>query len=722
MDAGEAPKSAVGGKCTRSHTPKSSTPCQDCRSTALTILGHCENSDCAAVAPEERIIDVPLQKLTLTLLGRFEVTGPAGPVDVPSKKLAGLLAYLACAGSIPQPREKLATLLWGSHFEAQARQNLRQALFRLRRMLGQNALVGDGDQVCLAAGVFDCDVVQFEALIRKGDRASLAEAIVLYKGRLLDDIAVAEEAWVDWLDGERQRLERLALDAMVGLGDLELEAARPDRALAAASKAISVSNLREDAHRLAIRALVACGRNADALQHYVDLTKLLKNELDVEPDASTQALALELRRSPSSPPVPASERPAPLRIAPIVPPPADRPSIAVLAFANMSGDAEQEYFADGIAEDILTALSKWRWFQVFARNSTFTFKGKAVSVRQIGEALGARYVLEGSVRRVGDRVRIPAQLIEAATDRHIWAERYDRNISDIFAIQDDIAKHVVTSIDPAIQVSELERVARKSPGSMDAWDHYLRGSHHRNRFTPQDAMLALHHFNQAIAIDPHFAAAHARLAQLHVNLATLSPSADTPKTLEIALQLANRAVALDALDASAHGAAAYVLVYSRQHDAALLAGHRAVELNANYHPGHYALGLALLFGGSAREAIFEFETTARLSPRDPAMWAILGHQALAQYTAGHYEDALRTADQAVAERPDFGARAIRIAALARLDRKAEAATALAALPKGALLQMPYLCPFRDPADWEHWCTALQEAGWERNDGSTAVAQ
>ena len=129
MDAGEAPKSAVGGKCTRSHTPKSSTPCQDCRSTALTILGHCENSDCAAVAPEERIIDVPLQKLTLTLLGRFEVTGPAGPVDVPSKKLAGLLAYLACAGSTPQPREKLATLLWGSHLEGQARQNLRQALF-----------------------------------------------------------------------------------------------------------------------------------------------------------------------------------------------------------------------------------------------------------------------------------------------------------------------------------------------------------------------------------------------------------------------------------------------------------------------------------------------------------------------------------------------------------------------------------------------------------------
>ena len=394
-----------------------------------------------------------------------------------------------------------------------------------------------------------------------------------------------------------------------------------------------------------------------------------------------------------------------------LPPLADRPSIAVLPFVNMSGDAEQEYFADGVAEDILTALSKWRWLLVFARNSTFTFKGKAISVRQIGEALGARFVMEGSLRRAGNRVRISAQLIEAATDRHIWAERYDRDISDIFAIQDDITRHVVTSIDPAIQVSELERIARKSPGNMDAWDHFLRGSHHRNRFTAQDARLALHHLNQAIEIDPHFAAAHARLAQMYVNLATLNPTADTPKTLATALQLANRAIALDPLDASAHGAAAYVLVYLRRHDAALQAARHAVELNENYHPGHYVLGLALLFGESARASIPAFEMTGQLSPRDPAMWAILGYQALAYYTARDYEAALHNADRSVAQRPDLGTRAVRVAALVRLGRGAEAAAAVAGIPKDAMLRMPYLCPFRDTADWEHWCTALEEAGW-----------
>jgi TolB-like protein len=649
---------------------------------------------------------VPRARFRLSLIGRFELTGPDGAIDLPSKKLAGLLAYLACSAPVPQPREKLATLLWGSHFEVQARQNLRQALFRLRRMLGPDTLIADGEEISLAPGAMDCDAARLETLVREGSLGSLAVAVDLYKDRLLADLSVAEEAWDDWLDGERRRLEALALDAMVRLADLELQSGAPDRALANANKAILVSNLREDAHRLAIRALAAAGRRGDALKHYEHLAGLLKSELDVEPDAATQALVRDLRKSQSTTSTPVAER-----VRPTLPPLSDRPSIAVLAFANMSGDAEQEYFADGIAEDVLTALSKWRWFQVFARNSTFTFKGKAVSVRQIGEALGARYVLEGSVRRVGDRVRISAQLIEAATDRHIWAERYDRDISDIFAIQDDITRHVVTSINPAIEVSELERVARKLPGSMDAWDHYLRGNHHRNRFTAQDAVLALHHFSQAIDIDPHFAAAHARLAQLHVNLATLNPTADTPKTLATALELAKRAIALDPLDASAHAAAAYVLVHSRQHDAALQAGHSAVELNANYPAGRYALGLALLFAGSAREAIAEFEMTARLSPRDPAMWAILGYQALAQYTAGYYEAALCTADRADAERPEFGARAVRIAALVRLSRKTEAAAAMAALPKEALLRMPYLCPFRNTADWEHWCSALEEAGW-----------
>jgi TolB-like protein len=653
---------------------------------------------------------VPTPTFQLSLLGRFKLSGPDGSIDLTSKKLAALLAFLACSAPQAHSRDKLMTLLWGSHFDAQARQNLRQALTRLRRVLGEDTLVGTGEMISLQPGAIGSDVARLEALIFDGSRDALNAAVDLYRDRLLADIAIPEEAWSEWLDAQRQRFEGMALDAMIALAEHELRLGHHEQSLRAAHRAVAVSNLREDAHRLIMRALAANGRRADSLKHYEHLTALLKRELAVEPDPSTRALAAELRNPQSAVKAPLADR---------VPLPA-RPSIAVLPFSNMSGDPEQEYFADGIAEDVITALSKWRWFLVYARNSTFTFKNKSHSIRQIGEALGARYVLEGSVRRANSRVRISAQLIEAATERHIWADFYDRDVSDVFATQDEITRQVVTAIDPAIQVSELDHIARKPPANLDAWDHFLRGSHHRNRFTAQDAMLALHHFAQAIDIDPHFAGAHARLAQLHVNLATLNPTADTPKTLATALELANRAIALDTLDASAHGAAAYVLVYSRRYDAALQAARHAVELNGNFHPGHYVLGLALLFGESAREAIRAFEMTIRLSPRDPAMWAILSYQALANYTAGHYEVALCTADRAVAERSDAPARFIRVAALVRLARRAEAVTALAELPKEALLRMPYLCPFRNKADWEHLLTALEEAGWERSSGNTAA--
>jgi DNA-binding SARP family transcriptional activator/CheY-like chemotaxis protein len=240
------------------------------------------------------ITGVPLPKFRLALLGRFELSGPDGPVDLPNKKLAALLAYLACTAPEPQSREKLATLLWGSHFETQARQNLRQALFRLRRALGEDALVGDGEEISLAPGVLDCDVARREALIREGSRASLAAAADLYKGRFLSDVNISEEAWADWVGGERQRLEGSALDTLVRLGEIELAAGYADKALETAHRALAINNLREDAHRLIVQALAAAGRKAEALKHYQDLVALLERELSTEPDAATKSLVAEL--------------------------------------------------------------------------------------------------------------------------------------------------------------------------------------------------------------------------------------------------------------------------------------------------------------------------------------------------------------------------------------------------------------------------------------------
>ena len=289
-----------------------------------------------------------------------------------------------------------------------------------------------------------CDVTRFEALLDDGGRDALNEAVSLYRGHLLAEMAIPEEAWTEWIEAQRQRLEGLALDAMVKLGEQELEAGNHEPALSAANRAIAISGLREDAHRLMMRVLAAGGRRADALKHYEDLAALLKRELTVEPDPTTRALAAELRKS-ARPVSEVRSDPSSGTGAALLPLP-DRPSIAVLPFANMSGDPEQEYFADGMVDDILMALSRVRWLFVIARQSSFIYKVRAADVQQIGRELGVRYVVEGSVRKSGDRVRIVAQLIDAETDAHIWSDRYERDLGNIFVLQDEITERIVSSI------------------------------------------------------------------------------------------------------------------------------------------------------------------------------------------------------------------------------------------------------------------------------------
>jgi class 3 adenylate cyclase/DNA-binding SARP family transcriptional activator/predicted ATPase len=275
-------------------------------------------------------------KFGLSLLGGFELTGPDGAVELPSKKLAGLLAYLAC-NPRPQSREKLTALLWGSYFEAQAKQNLRQALFRLRRVLGQNALESDGEVVSLNAASISCDVRRFETLVREGSREALSAATDLYRGRLVDDVTVGESGWNEWIAAERERLLDLALGALVGLGEQELATGRAEYALKAGQRAIALNNMREDAHRLVVQALAATGRKAEALTHYQDLVALLKRELNTEPDAVTRSLAAELRGKPSP-----GRSPAAGEIAKPAPSPHDRPSAAVLPLAHTRRDHEQK--------------------------------------------------------------------------------------------------------------------------------------------------------------------------------------------------------------------------------------------------------------------------------------------------------------------------------------------------------------------------------------------
>ncbi len=331
----------------------------------------------------------------------------------------------------------------------------------------------------------------------------------------------------------------------------------------------------------------------------------------------------------------------------------DKPSIAVLAFTNMSDDPEQEYFADGIAEDIITLLSKSRSLFVIARNSSFTYKGKAVAIKDVGRELGVRYVLEGSVRRAGNRARVTAQLIDATSGGHIWAERFDRDLADIFALQDEITSSVSAAILPAVERSERERAARKAPHSLDAWESYHRGMWHLANVEAAENERARGFFWRAIELDPRFAPAEAALALTYLNEITLFRPRSRSDNLVHALDHAGRAIQLDATDAAAHAALARALWMSGQHAESLAEADLAISLDPNSAVAHGARGGARLWGGQPREAIEPLQIAVRLSPFDPLVPLWLHFTARAHYWAEDYGASIAVARQLRHSFPNF---------------------------------------------------------------------
>src|SRR5205085_1740070 len=274
----------------------------------------------------------------------------------------------------------------------------------------------------------------------------------------------------------------------------------------------------------------------------------------------------------------------------------DRPAIAVLPFANMSGEAEQEYFSDGISEDIITALSKLRWFFVIARNSSFTYKGKSVHLKEIAEELGVDYVIEGSVRKEGQRVRITAQLNDVTTGSHLWAERYDRDLADVFAVQDEITEAIVATIEPQLYAAENFRAQRKAPESLDAWDLVMRALSHYWRVTREDNAAAQALLEQAIAIDPAYGKALGLLATSHIFGAHMG-WADMGASVPVAEAAALAAVEADREDAWAHHGLAYGYLFRRRFDDALAEFELVLALNPNFAMAHAFHGVTLCYAG-----------------------------------------------------------------------------------------------------------------------------
>jgi TolB-like protein/Flp pilus assembly protein TadD len=656
------------------------------------------------------------------MLGDFHARDTAGrKIAIAGTKAALLLGCLALRPGETYSREKLMGLLWSDRGESQARGSLRQALWALRRALERFEpcpLIVDGETLALDPAAVETDIITFESLVGEASPQALKSAVTLYRGKLLEGLRVRDPAFENLLRGEQERLHELAVDACTRLLDHQLQSGANDAAAATAKRLLTIDPFQEAAHRVLMDYYANKGQVGLAVKQYQTCRDTLRQELDVEPDAETERLFAQIRleRPCAAGWVTQSDdaleaghgnrEPSPRQ---------EKPSIAVLPFLNLSGDPEQEYFSDGITEDIITALSRLRWFLVIARNSTFVYKGKSVDIKQIRRELGVRYILEGSVRKAGNRLRISAQLVDATSGTHHWAESYDRELTDIFALQDDITRSVTAAIEPKLVAVEGIRAQTRSPEDLGAWELVARAMTYYGRMTTEDSETAIGILQQAVEKHPDYGPAHSLLA---FALLVSGHVGWIPESHEIhhAAELAHRAARLDDEDPWAYLALGYLAFTERQTDEAVRQFMRALDLNPNFATAYRYLGWALVFDGQSEEAIRYFQQALRMSPHDPLKAFCYSGTCVAHYYAHRYVEAIPWGRKAIRERPGFAAaHRILCATLGQAGRAEEARQAVNKLrevqPNVSIAWIEQYVPYTARA-MPHFLDGMRKAGLE----------
>ena len=390
-----------------------------------------------------------------------------------------------------------------------------------------------------------------------------------------------------------------------------------------------------------------------------------------------------------------------------------KPSIAVLPFTNMSGDAEQEYFSDGMTEDLITDLSKISALFVIARNSSFAYKGRLVKVQEIGRDLGVRFVLEGSIRKSGNRVRITAQLIDAESGGHLWAERFDRDLTDIFATQDEVVEKIVRALAVTLTQGEEKRLGRRGTANVAAYEAVLRARELLGGATRETVAQARAMYQRAIELDASYAVPHAGLAATAVSNYVSDWADDPGAELDQAERWARRALKLDESEPFAHMALGHVLLWRRDHDGALAEFRSMIALDPNFAQGHSATGLALMYAGRAAEALGAFALSKRLDPHYPSI--VLHYLAQANFSLGNYGTAAKQLLERIARTPGTDSSRMMLAACyGHLGRVEEARAAWAELlkvnPDFSLEQRERVLPYKDPRDFARIADGLAKAG------------
>jgi adenylate cyclase len=650
------------------------------------------------------------------VLGGFELSGTGGAdLTLPGRKLRALAALLALPPSLGWSREQLTALLWGDRDDELARGSLRQALAELRRVLGESALLADRETVALDPAAVQVDAAEFAALTKNG---AWAEAAALYRGDLLDGVSLPDGAFSEWLLVERTHLHDLAVRALASL----LETQSGEAALATAQRLIHLDPAREETHRALMCLHAAHGDRAAALRQYQLCRDHLQREFGVKPEPETERLFRDIRASTRQPSASVDDRPSPSIAAPdpahhqsarggapqsrrwgwvagtvalvvgiavigwwrpwdtssITVTPAGPPSLAVLPFDNLSDDPQQVYFADGITDDLMTDLSRVQGLTVIGRHSTFAYRGRQTDVREVARELGVRYVIDGSMRRAGDQVRINVQLIDAATGGQQWAERYDGSLSDIFALQDQVAGAVVNAMALRLTAGEESALARQETALPEAYDAFLQGWEFYRRATPNDLLNAIPHFEQAIELDPAYGRAHAALAMIYFQAYDQAWAGMLDISANDAYRRArdHLTVAKTHPTSMSHQVAGNMSRERGWYEDALQEFDAAMALDPNDSWTHAYAAYALVWAGRPAEAEMRIGEAMRLDPHPPALFVF--YRGLTQFSLERFAAAATDFEAAHRRDPDHTWSALYLAASYGLsDRKQEGSAMLA---------------------------------------------
>ena len=591
--------------------------------------------------------------LQLRLLGPMRVHVNDGEALLATRKSRALLAYLALRRGLQVPRQTLIGLLWGNRSEDQARASLRQTLSALRKEFGplsEKLLITSNDTVSLEAANVWVDVDALDAAVQKPVTATLESVASLFRGDLLEGLALSEAAFDQWLLTERERARSQMLRVWHALIKDQEQDDQIEDAITNCAKALALYPLQESMHRMLMGLYIRQGRQDAALAQFEQCRRTLADQLKATPEQATLELVAEVKRRRLQSTSPTTPRPRPAVghdiaadvVTPMsVPDLPDLPSIAVLPFTNMSAEPEQEFFSDGISEDIITELGRYKELFVIARNSSFAFKRTVIDSREVGRTLGVRYLLEGSVRKIGNRIRVTAHLVDTLQAMQVWADRYDRDVIDLFDIQDELTRSIVSTVKGRIEATFVEHAVHKSVGNLSAYECVIRGQALIHQYTQNSLTQARVLLESAVAIDPGMARALGWLAYVEAYESLYWQMSAT--NLDRAIELAEQGLALDANDNRCHLALGISSLFRMEFEKSRHHLTKASALNPNDDLSMIELGRFKMYTNEALEGAEHVRRAIRQNPFHPNWyWNVL---ARCLHTSKQYQGAIEALER-----------------------------------------------------------------------------